>query len=79
MSHSTIKDRAYAVLTAGDGPMNYRAIAATLRGQGVSSAPRVKNPDKQFHRTVWVALTRDDRVQRIGPGLFTTKEPETQR
>jgi hypothetical protein len=66
----SIKNTAYEILAASGGPTHYRRIAEQMRKKGFAPAPDVKNPGRQFVRSVWVALTRDDRVVKVGPGTF---------
>lgn len=70
MARTTIRDAAYEILASSRGPANYREVAERMRRAGYQPARRAKNPEDQFRRSVWVALTRDRRVVKVGPGMF---------
>lgn len=70
MARTTIRDAAYKTLASSRGPANYREIAERMRRAGYQPARSAKNPEHQFRRSVWVALTRDSRVVKVGPGMF---------
>jgi hypothetical protein len=70
MARKTIRDAAYDVLASSRGPANYREVAERMERAGHRPARNAKNPEGQFRRSVWVALTRDSRVVKVGPGMF---------
>jgi hypothetical protein len=79
VARKTIRDSAYEVLASGRGAANYREVAEQLQRAGFQPARQAKNPEGQFRRSVWVALTRDDRVIKVGPGLFDVADRRRER
>ena len=65
----TIRDSAYKTLARSSGPMNYREIAERMRRAGYRST-RSGDAEDQLRRNVWVALTRDYTVVKVGAGVF---------
>ena len=70
MAHKTIRDWAYETLASRPGPANYREIADRMQRAGHRPARSTRNPEGQLRRSVWVALTRDNRVVKVGAGTF---------
>jgi hypothetical protein len=79
VARTTIRDAAYEVLASSRRPANYREVAEQLQRAGFRPARQAKNPEGQFRRSVWVALTRDDRVVKVGPGLFQVADRKRAR
>jgi soluble P-type ATPase len=70
VAKATIRDRAYEILASSSGPMNYRDIAERVRAAGYKSRRLATGSQDQLKRSVWVALTRDERVVNVGSGTF---------
>jgi hypothetical protein len=76
---TTIRDAAYQVLASSRGPANYRDVAEQMQRAGFQPPRSAKNPEGQLRRSVWVALTRDDRVVKVGPGVFDVADRKRTR
>ena len=65
-----IQQRAWGILESG-GTKSAQEIADRMIADGYK--PAATKSSSQLRRSVWVALSRDDRVRRVAPGKFAAK------
>jgi hypothetical protein len=66
MPRQTIGDRAYEVLASRGDAMSYRDVAAALEHRSLQPDEHGRRPVGQFDRSVWLALSKDPRVTKVG-------------
>jgi hypothetical protein len=66
-----INEWAYDVLAGDGGTKSAGQIAEAMLRAGYE--PRGTKNEGQLRRSVWVALSRDARVKKVGPGTFALK------
>jgi len=75
-AHKTLADWAWEVLRDSAGPMQYREIAAEIRGRGFRHAREPKHGDAQLPDSVWSAMYEDPqrRFVKVGRGVWDLVE-----
>jgi hypothetical protein len=68
----SIRDWAFDIVSADESPKTAVDVTTRMLQKGYSPRRTTKS-ESQLRRSVWLALSRDERVRKVGRGLFAAK------